>query len=161
MNYIIDGFNLAFKIGSIATELKNGNIDLAIRKISQFVKSRISGNKNRIILVLDGHDDFRPEKSNQSGISIIFSKKPQTADDIIRDFIRTTKNIRQWCVISSDNEILFTAKDHGAQNMKSADFIRLTAKSKQDLPEAYSKKTDPKNIDMDYWRSVFGTNEDQ
>lgn len=160
MNYIIDGFNLAFKISTIKSEIESGNMDNAIRKLIQFVRTRIKIPENHVILVLDGREFSSSQSYNSPGVKIMFSSSPQTADDIIRNFIRNTKNISKWCVVSSDNEILFTAQDHGAQRLKSADFIRKTSNYASDIPDAYNKKTDPKNIDMDYWRSIFDQDND-
>ena len=158
MNYIIDGYNLGFKINSIATHIKSGNLDLAIQKLTQFVRTCIKDPKSKVLIVLDGQDSFNPKSINKAGIKLVFSKKPQTADDIIRDFIRKTKQLKNWCIVSSDNEIIYTAKDHGARTMKSIEFTNLKKKSKS-LSEQYKKKTNPQNIDLDYWRSVFGDEE--
>lgn len=161
MNYIIDGFNLAFKISTIKSEIESGNIDVAIQKLIHFVRSRINMHGDRVILVLDGQEFSSGNSFNSPGVKIMFSKAPQSADDIIRNFIRNTNNIRKWCVVSSDNEILYTAQDHGAGRQKSADFIRKTSDDTSDIPAAYSKKTNPTNIDLDYWRSVFGKDDDE
>ena len=157
MNYIIDGFNLAFKIKHIVPNLKLGKIDLAIDQLIQYLKSKLTKSGSKIIVVLDGQKYSSQSYPGRAGIKIIFSKKPQTADDIIREFIRSSANISKWCVISSDNEILYTAKDHGAQTMKSGDFLQ---KSRIDV-QPDSQKNDPQNIDIEYWRGLFNAKKDK
>ena len=162
MNYIIDGFNLAFKIESIAQSIKIGDTNKAIKQLIFFVQSRLSGKNSKIIIVFDGQDNNQPKKTSYNGASILFSKKPQTADDIIRDFIRKTHQIKNWIVISSDNEIIYTAKDHGAKTMKSVDFIKIqkTNSAKNDL-SIEKEKSDPENIDVDYWRKIFNSGKNE
>ena len=155
MNYIIDGYNLAFKISAIAPNLKKGQTDLAIKQLTQFVRSRIKNRKNKIIIVFDGRNMQGQLQSQISGIKLMFSHKPQTADDIIRDFIRKTPNIENWYVVSSDNEIIFTAQDHGAKTLKSTEFLKQTFAGKKSENQLSNKKTNPENIDVEYWRKLF------
>jgi len=154
MNYIIDGFNLAFKIVGIAPTLRNGQTDLAIKQLTQFVKSKLKSNKGKIIIVFDGRDLHRQTIPSIPGIKLLFSQKPQTADDIIRDFIRKTTNIENWFVVSSDNEIRFTAQDHGAKALKSTDFLKQTFAQKKIENQMSQKKTNPDNVDVEYWRKL-------
>jgi predicted RNA-binding protein with PIN domain len=155
LNYIIDGFNLAFKITNIAPKLRKGQIDLAIKQLTQFVKSRIKNSKSKIIIVFDGRDNHGQSVTQLAGIKLLFSRKPQTADDIIRDFIRKTQNIEKWYVVSSDNEIIFTAQDHGAKAMKSDDFLKQTFTAKKNKNPISHEKSNPENIDVEYWRKLF------
>jgi len=161
MNYIIDGYNLAYNITDIASLLKKGNPEAAVRQLIRILNTTIKNNTAKIILVLDGNP-FASEKINSAGrIKILFSKKPQIADDIIRDFVRKTKNIDRWTVVSSDSEILFTAIDHGAKTIKSADFLKKT--DKPDKPEEtdIDLKSNPQNIDIDYWKDIFNSGNDK
>jgi len=158
MNYIIDGFNLAFKIENISQTIKNGNTENAISLLIHFVQAILNKRSSKIIIVFDGQDDNQPKKIKHSGVDILFSKKPQTADDLIRNFIRKTNNIQKWTVVSSDNEIIYTAKDHGAKTMKSVDFINLKKRhSAKDTFEKENEKRNPENIDVDYWREIFNS----
>jgi len=158
MNYIIDGFNLAFIIENISQTIKNGNTEKAISQLLHFVQTTLYGRSTKIIIVFDGQNDNQPKKIKHSGIDILFSIKPQTADDLIRNFIRKTNNIQNWTVVSSDNEIIYTAKDHGAKTMKSLDFINL--KKRNSVKNTFEKENDkknPENIDVDYWREIFNS----
>lgn len=158
MNYIIDGFNLAFKIESIAKSIKNGDTNKAIKQLIYFVQSRLNSKGSKVIIVFDGQENHQSKKSSFNGASILFSTKPQTADDIIRDFIRKTSHIKKWTVISSDNEILFTAKDHGANTMKSVDFINMRKKNGNKNNSSIEKeKNNPENIDVEYWQEIFNS----
>ena len=158
MNYIIDGFNLAFKIQNISQSIKNGNIGKAITQLVHFVNSKVNISTSKVIIVFDGQDDNQPKKAKLNGVDILFSKKPQSADDIVRDFVRKTDNINNWTIVTSDNEIIYTAKDHGAETMKSSDFINMKKKAtSKERFETEKNKRNPENIDVDYWREIFNS----
>ena len=158
MNYIIDGFNLAFIIKSISTVLKQGNTEKAIKQLIHFVRSATSHKKGKIIIVFDGQDDIQPKQIMQGPIEILFSKKPQTADDIIRNLIRKTIDKDKWTVVSSDTEIIFTARDHGVRTMKSGTFKNMKNKSSaKDSSKPIIEKTNPDNVDVDYWQRIFNS----
>ena len=155
MNYIIDGFNLAFKIPNIAQNLIKGQTGLAIKQLTHFVQNKIKNSKSKIIIVFDGRGPHGQTQTQASGIELIFSHKPQTADDIIRDFIRQTDKIGNWSVVSSDNEIIFTAQDHGAKVIKSDEFLKKELVSWKNKNQVRDNKTNPENVDVEYWRKLF------
>jgi len=154
MNYIIDGFNLAFKIKPIANLIRQQSLDLAIKQTAQFVVKKIGANKGKVQLVFDGQSHNLSGAPAIHGVAIRFSKKPQLADDIIREFIRSTADISSWTVVSSDNEIKFTAEDHGATAMTSEQFINFVPRT---LRHRKLEKPDTSNIDIDYWKKLFNT----
>ena len=158
MNYIIDGYNLAFVTDTISQTLKKGDTEIAIKQLIHYVRSVVNKKNSKVIIVFDGPNDSQPKKLREGSVDILFSKKPQTADDIIRTFIRKTANKSKWTVVSSDNEIIFTAEDHGVNTMKSSQFKDLKikqAKSKKSL--GIENKSNPNNIDVNYWKEIFNS----
>ncbi len=157
--FIIDGYNLAHKHPEISTWLKKGDTDKTIRLMINWLLQLSAMRKSQIILVLDGKEGFFKEQNYSSAIKLIFSQKPQTADDIIRDYVRNAANPAELTIVSSDNEILFTAKDHGARTIKSEDFISkyvIKKSSKKIRSPKNSEKYNPENVDMEYWLKQFG-----
>lgn len=156
MNYLIDGFNLGYKIPAIASLLKKGETEKAIPLILNHVSARLRGS-NDIIVVFDGKSGITSFPSAQGRIRVKFSRKPQTADDIIRQFIRNESHPKDWTVISSDNEIIFTARDMGAQVLNADQFVSpIITSSKQ---KNNSEKYDPQNVDVDSWLKLFDAGE--
>ncbi len=152
MNYIIDGYNLGHKLPKAASWLKQGDTDKAITIILNYVQAALSG-KGQIIVVFDGQAGPHAHPGSFGSIRVKFSRKPQTADDIIREFIRSHPQPGQWTVISSDNEILYTAKDMGAKIRTSQEFAAQSRKgSKQN---EHSEKYDPGPVDVDAWLKLF------
>ena len=161
MNYIIDGYNLAYTIKAITPILKDGNTEKAIKQLIHFVQSATSHQTGKTIIVFDGQDDIHPQKIKQGPIEILFSKKPQTADDIIRNLIRTSVHKDKWTVVSSDLEIIFSARDHGVRSMKSEAFKNMKNKfSAKNSIKAHKDKINPDNVDVAYWQKIFNSGKD-
>lgn len=152
MNYIIDGYNLGHKLPNAAVHLKRGETDKAIQIILSYIRSALpSGGK--IIVVFDGKKGYFPDQPHPSGFTVKFSRKPQTADDIIRNFIRNQSHPKNWTVISSDNEIIYTAQDMGAKVLK---FLNSGFSRKKGSASAeYGEKYQPQNVDVQEWLKLF------
>ena len=154
MNYIIDGFNLGHKIPNAASLLKKGETEKAIPIILNHISARLRG-VDGITVVFDGKSGATSTPHSYGKIRVKFSRKPQTADDIIRAFIRNEPNPKNWTVISSDNEIIFTARDMGALVLSATQFaspLNTPSKQKND-----SEKYDPQNVDVDSWLKLFNS----
>ncbi len=159
MNYIIDGYNLGFKIKTCAELLRKGDTERAIPLILNFISGRISSADKKVIVVFDGKPGVFPQLKGYSGIQIKFSKAPQKADDIIRSFLRKLKGPGNWCSVSSDNEIMTTAKAMGTRAIKAEEFLTQQKKSADNIEQEhteYKQKYDADNIDMNYWLRQFG-----
>jgi predicted RNA-binding protein with PIN domain len=158
-NIIIDGYNLAHKHAEISAWLKKGDTDKTIHLLINWLIRGPVSKGNKIILVLDGKKGYFKEQTYSSSIKLIFSQKPQTADDIIRNYIRNASNPAELTIVSSDNEIIFTAKDHGAKAIKSEVFLKQYVKKtvlKKNRTSVSNEKYNPENIDVDYWLKQFG-----
>ena len=154
-NYIIDGYNLGYKIPSISKWISSGETDRAIQLITNYV-NKLTPGAGQIILVFDGVKESSGNSSKQAKFQIKFSKKPQTADDIIRQFIRSQKNASRWTIVSSDSEIRYTAADMGAEVMSSEQLITSLAQGKSKNQNQINKeKYRPDNVDVDYWMDKF------
>ena len=152
MNYIIDGFNLGHKLPAAAIWLKKSETERAIPIILNFIRAALPGTA-KIIVVFDGKAGVFPAMSHPPGIQVKFSRKPQTADDIIRKFIREETEPKNWTVISSDNEIIYTARDMGAYVLSAKQFASQTNSKK--TPVENLEKYQPENIDVDAWLKLF------
>ncbi len=151
-NYIIDAYNFGFLIPDVVKHISENDFKNAIHIIAAYSRQRVPSGK--VKLIFDGKY-FNPEiPSSINHCQITFSKKPQLADDLIRNFIRKTKNINNWCVVSSDNEILRTAKDHKAKTLTSKQFLAKLSENKKSSHKSDSTEK-PNNVDMDYWLRIF------
>ncbi len=152
MNYIIDGYNLGHKLPAAAGWLKKGETEKALPLILNYIRAVLPVTA-KIIVVFDGKTGIFPALQNPAGIRVKFSRKPQTADDIIREFIRYETNPKSWTVISSDNEIIYTAQDMGAHVLSAKQFA-VRQNNKKAATEN-SEKYQPQNIDIEAWLKLF------
>ena len=152
MNYIIDAYNVGHKISAAAEWLSKGQTEKAIPIILSHIQSALP-QAGEIIAVFDGKSGNLQSRFPSTRIKIKFSKKPQTADDIIRNFIRRQANPSNWTVVSSDNEIVYTARDMGAKVQTAQQFTNAkTPKTRiSENPEKYQ----PGNVDVDEWLKIF------
>ena len=156
--YIIDGYNLGFKIPTISHWISKGETDKAIKLILNFINSHPALRSAQVTVVFDGKHGVHQTPHSYHGVQVKFSKKPETADDIIRNFLRKAEDIRSWTVVTSDNEIEYTAKDLGAQTIKSEVFKNQAQSHSPDkILKENEQKYNPGEVDIDYWLEQFGT----
>ena len=160
--YLIDGYNLAHKIPEVARLLKKQDFDSAIDRLVRMVQSRLNVHRNRVIIVFDGKKGVFDFPHNTYSVEIRFSRKPQEADDVIRDILRRQSDTSNWTVISSDNEILRTARDLGARFIRSEAFYRASDTSRNhDATSETREKYNPEHVDLDYWLNISGGEENE
>ena len=128
LRYIIDGWNLIYKIPSVKNSLSPK------RDFILFIKHRrLTGSKNnKVTIVFDGKIDTELISSEKE-FEITFSDE-RSADDIIRVKVTNSKNKRQLVVVSDDREVLDQAKIEGALTMKVKEFLNKPDKAKNKAP---------------------------
>jgi predicted RNA-binding protein with PIN domain len=160
-SYLIDGYNVGFKIPQVAKLIKSGKTDLAVDAIISRIQSLLIKKSARALIVFDGIAQAPGLPRSHGNIRVEFSRKPRTADDEIRDFISRKNHLENWVVVSSDNEIRYTAQDHGARALRSEEFVKLLSSVNQSQASSENhQKYDPKNIDLDYWMEQFRSDND-
>ncbi|MEK7377245.1 MAG: NYN domain-containing protein, partial [Candidatus Margulisiibacteriota bacterium] len=94
MHILIDGYNAAHKIPSVAAYFKESLEKVRNRLIDHLVSWNSSGGKGgEITVVFDGKtDEAFCSPSRIKGISVIFTETGEEADDRIADMISAAKN---------------------------------------------------------------------
>lgn len=115
--YIIDAFNLIYKVDELAES------PAPHARLLQFLKSgRFTGSpNNRVVVVFDGHDN--PDVSGEREYEIVFSG-PRSADDVIKDRVTKSKNRSQIVVVSDDKGITSFVRAEGARVKSIEEFIK-------------------------------------
>lgn len=126
---VIDGYNL-IKQSPVLSKLDRMDIekgrDELINRLAAYKKVK----KHRVTLVFDGCKGGRmqEERTKHKGISIIFSKKGEEADDVIKRIAMAMGE--KMIVVSSDREIVAFCDGQGAATIPSSEFemkIEMTA----------------------------------
>lgn len=132
--YIIDGFNLVYKIPSVK------NSDIPQLELIHYIKNnKLTGShNNKVIIIFDGA--LQMDAKREAEFDVIFSGEI-SADDLIKSRINKIKNskfpLSEVIVVSDDREIRDYAKKQGAVSERAVDFIK---------PHSSSGKEEVKDI---------------
>jgi hypothetical protein len=121
LHLIIDGYNLIRRSPSLSLldnqDLEQGREEL-IRRLALYKQAK----SLRITVVFDGWDQVRlsGSRTTQRGIHVAFSRRGQTADDVI---IRMAREIGEGAmVVTSDRQVQMEAARHHATVIAAEDF---------------------------------------
>ena len=121
MHIIIDGYNLIRQSLSLRQfedrSLEEGRNEL-IQRLSRFKKER----GHTITVVFDGWigGSSKEERYNEKGITVIYSKKGEQADEVIKRMVR--KGRSSVIVVTSDRTVADVATRSGGTAIPSPEF---------------------------------------
>jgi predicted RNA-binding protein with PIN domain len=134
MRIIIDGYNL-IRLSDLRqyerTSLEEGRNAL-IRLLTEYIKGR----RHAVTVVFDGWKDgsFSEERDRRQGVEIIYSRRGEKADEVIKRMIETAGD--EIAVVSSDREIATYAAHRGKSAIASETFAALLASKASAMPDA-------------------------
>lgn len=154
---VIDGYNLLHQVKEYKSKLE---LDLENAR-DQLVHDLIiyrSNKKIEIMIVFDGITGISDPyyHRNVSGIKIIFSRAPRTADSIIMEIIKSEKRKKRITVVTNDREIISFANSLGARYLSPKAFYqRLKTHSK--APQSQNKfEYEMTAEELEEWMKIFG-----
>jgi len=149
---IIDGNNLIgrkMNSSSWATLRKN----LVLKMVKYVAKTR-----KKVKIVFDGvEDDLCPDGTAFKGVKIFYAKAGRSADDRIKDMVRTASYSRDITVVSSDRELRSCVSSLGAKII-SREAFRSELSKIDSATEKETKDPNPKIEDVSEWLEFFGIN---
>jgi len=153
---LIDGYNLLYKDGALKN-LAERSLESARDQLLSMVAAWRSG-ETEIQIVFDGRGtDSQRREATTPGIRVLFSRYPQTADEVILEIIDKERRRSSLTVVTSDEkDIGRVARSEGVRWISSEKFIRRLRRAKG-RPTAPSEKpltTSPE--EMAYWLQRFG-----
>lgn len=121
MEVIIDGYNLLSTSSEFSVrpeELLENARNRLIEKLSHYKRQKNAS----ITIVFDGWKDgfFTQSQEISRGIKIIYSKRGEKADEVIKKMI--ANSLRDVVVVSSDREIRDFAEKHNTISLSSSEF---------------------------------------
>jgi predicted RNA-binding protein with PIN domain len=98
--------------------------------------------QHAITVVFDGWRQDRPmeQYEQRAGVQVVYSKRGEKADQVIQRLVREYGS--DCAVVSSDHEIMATAKAHGAMTLTAALFMSKLAGSSGSLGTVRGKELD-------------------
>ena len=128
IHIIIDGYNLIRQSASLSI-LDQQDIQLARETLIDILAAYKKIKRHLITVVFDGTSapQFSPNRDQQKGIKIIFSRTGESADEVIKTMARRERE--KALVVSSDRDVVDSAASQGAATISSTHFESKLAMS--------------------------------
>jgi predicted RNA-binding protein with PIN domain len=128
LHYILDGYNI-IKNSSFKRIKKLKDQRVALLMMLKEKKSYL-GKKSKITVVFDGKkDNFDISYRKDEDIEIVFTHN-ESADDWIKDKVKSLKDVKDTVVVSDDKEIIFFVKSYVKSYMGVEEFMEKFSPSK-------------------------------
>lgn len=134
MKLLVDGYNLLHASGVFGHPTDAPTLETARRALlgclAQYLSPR---DRARTTIVFDGKDAPRGLPSVQAfeSMQILFSRRQQSADDLIAELIAAEKQPRELLVVTSDHGVQRSARQRGIASQDSETWIRALRQSQQ------------------------------
>ena len=120
---VVDGYNVTKRgFGDMSLEHQRARLVSALGGLAAQSGAEIT-------VVFDGAERMVAVPSPPRGVRVLFSRKGQTADDVVRQLVRAEPPGRPIVVVSSDKEVADGVRRHGAYPLSSDTLLRRIARS--------------------------------
>jgi len=159
MKHLIDGYNLLHASGVFGRPEDEPTLENARRALLDFLASHLSEKeRGRTAIVFDGKDAPRglPAHGAHEGMQIHFSRRQQTADELIADMIEGEPQPRELLVVSSDHGVQRSARQRGISYQDSEEWIRERRQSQPTPTIRADKPVQPESLaEQQHWLREF------
>jgi predicted RNA-binding protein with PIN domain len=152
MTYLIDGHNLIGQLPDISLDDPNDEA-LLVQKLIGFCART---HKNCVVVFDYGLPGGSSRMSTRA-VQVVFASGRSTADRVMMERINKIPDPNGWIVVSSDNDVLTTARKRRMSTLYSDEFARLMQappKPVIDAGEAVDVKLSEQEVDE--WLDLFG-----
>jgi len=133
MHYIVDGYNLLFRLRG-----KRNNLDSLRRDFIQEMDQKAELLKLDMTIVFDGHfSEGAKTRTHYRNLEIIYSPHGESADELILAELASSLDVRHEVIVTSDRDLAYRAKKLHAKTERAEDFYRT-------LQERYQKRSKKK-----------------
>jgi predicted RNA-binding protein with PIN domain len=120
---VVDGYNVTKTgFGEASLEQQRNRLISSMAAVAAQTGAEVT-------VVFDGADRIVGLPPGPRGVRVLFSKKGETADDLIRRLVRAEPAGRTVVVVSSDREVADGVRRHGAYPLSSETLLRRLARS--------------------------------
>ena len=133
MHILIDGYNLIRQSDTIR-RFERQSLEAGRNALIIFLAGYRQKKGHKITVVFDGWESgsAEEERDYSSGINILYSRRGEKADEVIKRIIAHTDE--EIIVVSSDREISSYAAKRGKTALSSPEFETIIRKSSNELP---------------------------
>lgn len=153
MRYLIDGHNLIAQLPDIDLSDPDDELQLVYK-----LRSFCARTHHRVTVIFDGGipGGTATRLSNKAVTARFASAEHLNADQILINELRRIKNVDAYTLVSSDNDIIETAREQGIKHLRTPAFIRLLVTA--GVPKISTEKDDNPQVspqEVDEWLRIF------
>ncbi len=150
MPYIVDGHNL---IPHVGLRLNAEDDEMAlVEMLREFCRVK----KKRVEVYFDGAPPGENRTRKFGYVTAHFVRKGRTADDAIRTRLRKMgKSAKNWTVVSSDREVLNSARSVQAKRISADEFAQEVQDAKFAIFENPAEEKNLSPQEVEHWMQVF------
>jgi predicted RNA-binding protein with PIN domain len=154
MAFLIDGHNLIAQTPGLdlADHDDEAQLVMLLRRYTTMRRGR------QAVVVFDRGVYGHPERLDGYGISCIFARSPQDADEQLIRRLRALKRPRDWTLVSSDRRVARAAEERGVKVIGSREFAGQLLATNAPKPPAPGEKGDVRlsEAEVEEWLRIFG-----
>lgn len=123
VHLIVDGYNVTKRgFGELSLEQQRGRLVSGLGGLAAQSRAEVT-------VVFDGAEKIVGLPGAPRGVRVLFSKKGETADELIRRLVRAEPAGRPVVVVSSDREVADGVRRHGAYPLSSDTLLRRLSRA--------------------------------
>jgi len=152
MPYMIDGHNLIGQLKDIALDDPNDEALLTQKLIGFAARTG-----RRCVVVFDHGLPGGTSRMSTRSVQVVFASQRSTADRVMMERIRKLPDTKEWVVVSSDHDVVQTARLRRIETMSAgqfADLMQSPSKLVVDAGEASDVRLS--EAEVDEWMKLFG-----
>lgn len=156
---IIDGYNVIYTDDQLRPVMIR-NSEKARERFLEMLKDYLRGKSLRVTVVFDGSGDMVDTVTVVAGkLQVVFSRRHESADELIMATLRGSNNPREFIVVTSDDvHIGKEARSLGSLVIRSRRFIERIREEEAGR-DSRAEKPDPDEDDVRHWLRMFGKEE--
>lgn len=157
MPYLIDGHNLIAHLPQIDLADPNDEAKLVL-----YLRSFCARTRKKMVVVFDHGLPGGKSSLSTPSVEVIFATAQKTtADRIIMERVRNTRDVKGWVVVSSDEEVLHVAVQAGMKGLRSQKFAQvLISPPPEDNHPGIREHVILTESEMQEWMELFGVDEE-
>jgi predicted RNA-binding protein with PIN domain len=158
---LIDGYNLIRQSERFSEQERRGGLEAGRTALVRALAAYRAATGDRVTAVFDGDEGIGTVAGagKQEGIAVVFSRPPESADDVLVAGIRKRHGKKAVLVVSSDRKILDAAKKNRVAGMKSdafeAEMARRIAEGPRTKRTGPGQEAGPDAEEVAYWERAF------
>lgn len=158
MRYLIDGYNLLFRLG-----LQHGSAERARRRFCDFLADLLGDRSGDTTIVFDARrlPQGVPPEQTYRGLRLLFAVGRPTADDLIADLVEQDGHPQDLAVVSDDQQVRLAARQGRARDLTGEAFLDEVETTTRKRPaagtdEAADKPDSLTDEERRTWLEAFG-----